>query len=294
MTFFTRYIILCQFYCFGIVLCYGNNGIRRYQKFNLLKSNCDKNADISTPKTKYILENVNEVKKSLLQAISYSRNQNSLLRGGEGSQKDKVTILKYVNELESLMASAPTDNRNLCSDGKWNLIYSLRVSSVPSSTVTEIPSVVDVLSGNLYKLFFKFAPLLAGGSASMQDITSGVVNEQHIDLSNNSALNIVKFKLPSLGKSKDDSEGVVRITVKGEAKPISGDELSVIFTSFTLNINHYDIGLPLPRPKGILKTTYCDSDLRISRGGRGGIFIVKRLATDIKDNSKLCGVASGL
>jgi len=37
------------------------------------------------------------------------------------------------------------------------------------------------------------------------------------------------------------------------------------------------VTVPLPRPRGALETTFCDENLRISRGGRGGIFVLKRL-----------------
>jgi hypothetical protein len=36
--------------------------------------------------------------------------------------------------------------------------------------------------------------------------------------------------------------------------------------------------LPLPRPVGSLRTTFCDDDIRIARGGRGGVFVTKRIA----------------
>ena len=35
--------------------------------------------------------------------------------------------------------------------------------------------------------------------------------------------------------------------------------------------------VPLPRPVGSLRTTFCDATLRVSRGGRGGVFVLKRL-----------------
>ena len=35
--------------------------------------------------------------------------------------------------------------------------------------------------------------------------------------------------------------------------------------------------VPLPRPVGSLRTTFCDETMRVSRGGRGGVFVLKRL-----------------
>ena len=39
------------------------------------------------------------------------------------------------------------------------------------------------------------------------------------------------------------------------------------------------VELPLPRPVGKLRTTFCDADMRLSRGGRGGIFVLRRIRT---------------
>ena len=41
--------------------------------------------------------------------------------------------------------------------------------------------------------------------------------------------------------------------------------------------------LPLPRPVGTVSNSYCDDDLRVSRGGRGGVFVLRRLARDLND-----------
>ena len=37
------------------------------------------------------------------------------------------------------------------------------------------------------------------------------------------------------------------------------------------------VELPLPRPLGRLRTTFCDEEMRLSRGGRGGIFVLKKI-----------------
>ena len=37
-----------------------------------------------------------------------------------------------------------------------------------------------------------------------------------------------------------------------------------------------ELRLPLPRPRGTLCVTFCDETLRISRGGRGGLFVTSR------------------
>ena len=43
-----------------------------------------------------------------------------------------------------------------------------------------------------------------------------------------------------------------------------------------------ELRLPLPRPRGTLCVTFCDETLRISRGGRGGLFVTSRAPTAAK------------
>mmetsp|Transcript_146809 Transcript_146809/g.469082 ORF Transcript_146809/g.469082 Transcript_146809/m.469082 type:complete len:98 (-) Transcript_146809:68-361(-) len=78
----------------------------------------------------------------------------------------------------------------------------------------------------------------------------------------------------------------LRITVEGEATPDEGGDaasLRVVFTQFGVSV----VGdapewlrslpaLPLPRPQGSVQTTFVDEDLRVSRGGRGGLFVLRR------------------
>ena len=52
------------------------------------------------------------------------------------------------------------------------------------------------------------------------------------------------------------------------------NEVEVCFISTTIN----GIKIPLPRPIGTLTTVFNDGDIRISRGGQGGVFIVKKIA----------------
>ncbi len=219
-------------------------------------------------------------KNQLLEAVSYTRKNKSFVSGGEGLYEDKRKIVECVGNLEKLMLAS--DNANTCSNGRWCLIYSTRVD--PSASLSLSPSFIDIISGNLYKLFFKFAPFLAGGSessASAETALSQIANEQVIDLLNGSLINAVSFKVPTIFPFSNDNkndDGKVTITVRGELKPVSTDEVNVVFSSFKLDLyGQHIFTIPLPRPKGTLRTTYCDSDVRISRGGQGGVFIVKRI-----------------
>ena len=91
-------------------------------------------------------------------------------------------------------------------------------------------------------------------------------------------------KLPRESTSKD-----VMLCVEGEVKllgDLSGSRAEVIFTSFDLGLLSSSVNddriepaikFPLPRPRGTLDTTFCDDTMRISRGGRGGVFILTRM-----------------
>lgn len=218
-------------------------------------------------------------KKSLLKAISATRSRKALVSGGEGLMNDRLTILQAVEALESeyMVRSPPGNNPNTCAGGEWSLIYSTKQ---PSSTSLLSPSVVDVVSGQLYKIFFKFAPFLAGGQEDSRGLVQQVSNKQLIDLVNGKVLNTVTLKsLPILNKP-------ATIKVCGEVEEVLDQGgitvpglLTVIFTEFSFIIGDdgRPVQLPLPRPRGSLRTTFCDSDLRVSRGGQGGVFVVKRM-----------------
>lgn len=75
----------------------------------------------------------------------------------------------------------------------------------------------------------------------------------------------------------------LRIRVWGEvsADAEAKNKLHVTFTGWGFAIvRDQQVGremqLPLPRPRGTLNTTFCDDTLRVSRGGRGGLFITNR------------------
>ena len=87
-----------------------------------------------------------------------------------------------------------------------------------------------------------------------------------------------RVRLP-LGKS------VVEVVVEGECEP--GEVADVLRVTFTRTSVALDGGAPirlrLPRPVGTVANSYCDDDLRVSRGGRGGVFVLRRLARDLND-----------
>lgn len=145
--------------------------------------------------------------------------------------------------------------------------------------LTELP---NWLTDTIYKTLFQFLPALAGGQ-DLQSTAQGpqVRNEQLVDLKRGVVDNQVDVVL---GRGNG-----LRIGVRGTVQPISASSLEVIFTEWSLGqLRQREpfLRLPLPRPRGGLETTFCDETLRLSRGGRGGLFVLKRLRSGATSTSK--------
>lgn len=133
-------------------------------------------------------------------------------------------------------------------------------------------------------------------------------NTQEVDLAAGRALNTVTVAAPALTRwrLRIVVAGDVSEAVDGATGAPSPDVLAVTFTNFlveflpppvrrtaeaadgddaiaapmtvdTMTTPAWTLALPLPRPTGSLRTTFCDSDIRVSRGGQGGVFVVKRI-----------------
>ena len=190
-----------------------------------------------------------ELKRKLLKAVA------------DGSRDD---IFRHCEALETLQLRAPLG-------GRWALIYSTQTA--PESTDE---SIINAATGMLYQGFFRFAPFLAGAQdrpkLELGALSLSIGNEQLLDLKAKRVDNRVTLRL---GSQRVD------VRVKGELRGEDVNDLEVIFDRFTLEIPQLPVvELPLPRPKGRLRTSFCDDTMRLSRGGRGGLFVLKRLQAD--------------
>ena len=192
--------------------------------------------------------NVDAAKQSLLTEISRSRKL-----GAYGSTE---SILDAVETLEQV-----SGNRGQYEpiDGTWNLIYSTQVNK--NGGFSRSSSIFQLLSDTAYKFFFKFAPQLAGSSNSAGSTTKNV---QVIDIAKSKVKNKVEIRdiIP------------IDITVEGSCRTTAPNEVEICFLSTSIN----GFTVKLPSPKGTLTTVFNDGDLRISKGGQGGVFIVKKIA----------------
>lgn len=226
------------------------------------------------------------MKRDLLAAVSASR------RPGADPRACKAAILEACRALES-RGAAGGDVPFADVSGRWSLVYSTNDPAGVAGTFTSpLASVLDEdafqrVSDRLYKAFFAFAPALAG---SAETNAKGVSNTQVVDLKNGSVDNVVDAQLPwPLGE--------VRVGVRGEIEALDADarEVAVTFTEWEIGPKPPSgetasgdwkpnrtpttptLRLPLPRPRGVLRNTFCDSTMRVSRGGRGGVFVVSRV-----------------
>ena len=180
-------------------------------------------------------------------------------------------MLSAVQALEESNSVAATP------EGRWALLFSTQLDAPTTSRPGA--NLLQPLIDLTYSLFFKVAPALAG---AQQDGGGGASNEQCLFLDTGIVENRVRLPLPfNVGEAS-----TLEIRVDGEVSREEESRLKVTFTSCSFALPERGsrdsdtsgmiIRVPLPRPVGVLQTTYCDDELRISRGSRGGIFVLKR------------------
>lgn len=190
-----------------------------------------------------------ELKKALLRAVGENRGERDIL--------DAAAVLEAQN-----MRTAPVS-------GRWALVFSTQTARPSDSAAKSIADLPQEVSNAIYSVLFKVAPFLAGGQERRQKAFS-VANEQNVDEAAGTVDNRVTLTVNGpLGKQKIDIRvfGTVRSTD-------DEDTLEIIFEGFELGLLPT---IPLPRPVGRIVTTFVDGDLRLSRGSRGGLFVLKRI-----------------
>jgi hypothetical protein len=206
------------------------------------------------------LEDIEEGKRRVLKAVA------------KGSTQD---VLKAARELE-VLAPADEGSRELVA-GQWSLVFSTQTDSKLAGPGAE-DDVINAINAGLYRFFFKFAPFLAGGqdrraTSSVPGVATS--NQQLVDLARKRVDNRVNVQLGMSGPK-------LSIRVVGDLLGDDPLDLGVTFTKFLISAAPLPtIELPLPRPLGRLRTTFCDKDMRLSRGGRGGIFVLKKISDSL-------------
>jgi hypothetical protein len=202
-------------------------------------------------------------------------------------------VLRSIAELEECRCSdAPPD-------GRWALIFSTQENEPDPNRPGS--NFLQPLIDRTYAAFFKVAPALAGAQDGSSQAT-GASNEQWVSLDSGLVENRVRIPLP-VALPFSTGSSVLEIRVDGTVATgvtlgeTDTPQLDVTFTECSFAVSERVAGrgsdrdrtgsdnrapgalrIPLPRPVGTLRTTHCDSDLRVSRGGRGGVFVLKRLS----------------
>jgi len=214
-------------------------------------------------------------KASLLDAVAATRR-------GTATASD---VFAAARALEAAGEDAGRAVRGELVEGLWSLVYSASQDQAQAAAdAGSADGLIDKLTAQVYRFFFRFAPALAGsqGGDEQRNWWGSVRNEQLVDLSAGFVRNFVDITL----SMSPPPPWRLRITVEGEATPDEGGDaasLRVVFTQFGVSV----VGdapewlrslpaLPLPRPQGSVQTTFVDEDLRVSRGGRGGLFVLRR------------------
>jgi hypothetical protein len=179
--------------------------------------------------------------------------------------------MELISAAESTRSSEST---RASIDGRWSLLFSTQVSP---AVIPAFPGPLQALVDATYSGFFKVAPMLAGAQADGANALAR--NEQMVNVTSGRVLNTVRIPLPALAGG-----GAAVIQVHGSVRVTSeADLVDVTFERCDVYRDGADdpLSVPLPRPKGSLRTTYCDDIMRISRGGRGGVFVLKRLPSSL-------------
>ena len=108
---------------------------------------------------------------------------------------------------------------------------------------------------------------------------TGRVSTQTIDVKQQRVINVVSLPLPSfLSLQKSSSSTPLTLTVRVNFTPHAPDprRINVKFDSFAIGRKFLDLPLGILGPTGWLRTTYIDDDMRITRGHKGSVFVLRR------------------
>jgi hypothetical protein len=135
-------------------------------------------------------------------------------------------------------------------------------------------------------------------NANTNTNNSPVRSSQAIDLKNQRVRNVVSFQAkspipfqPTRNTNHNDKnifKGFLTVDVKFKPNPTDARKINVKFEACRLRIRDAPLALPFPvdltvplgiiGPTGWLRTGYIDDEIRITRGHKGSVFILKRTA----------------
>ncbi|KAL6756632.1 hypothetical protein V8C86DRAFT_56886 [Haematococcus lacustris] len=211
-------------------------------------------------------------------------------------EADTSQLFHLVRQL-SAHNPEPVPERSPLMNGRWVLLYT--TSTTPpagaggpgTAEEARVFSPFQDISGLMYKVFYQYAPILAGSAVGKRGSLPGPAggirsrgNFQVFDLQAGIVENQARFE--AFGRSGRISVwGTAEVVAAGPSQPPC---LKAVFTRFEIAVEGYpSLQLPLAVPNllqggrlvgptGYVTTSYLDSELRISRGDKGSLFIAAR------------------
>eukprot|EP00184_Porphyridium_aerugineum_P003083 CAMPEP_0184707812 /NCGR_PEP_ID=MMETSP0313-20130426/37459_1 /TAXON_ID=2792 /ORGANISM="Porphyridium aerugineum, Strain SAG 1380-2" /LENGTH=252 /DNA_ID=CAMNT_0027169393 /DNA_START=34 /DNA_END=792 /DNA_ORIENTATION=+ len=191
-------------------------------------------------------ETVESLKEQLLDVV---KDPKSIARGKNISPEDAIKVNQLVESIEKKVISERGQVnwvQNPVLEGHWRVLFTSRPNSAS-------PIQRFVVGSKVQNVF--------------QEL---VLN----DVQKNTFRNTVK--LPG--------DGILVVEAAIEATDAEKNRLQVRFVNAFFYFKNFNLRFPYPVPfrllgkkaQGWLDTTYCDQDLRISRGNRGSLFVLKR------------------
>ena len=150
--------------------------------------------------------------------------------------------------------------------GRWALVFSTQTARPKESAAKSIMDLPQEVSNAIYSVLFKVAPFLAGGQERRRQAFS-VANEQTVD----EAAGTVDNSVTLTQQTKNRHSRLRRRATHRRRRHARGLAARRKRGSAVSRLIH------LPRPVGRIVTTFVDDDLRLSRGSRGGQFVLKRI-----------------
>lgn len=183
--------------------------------------------------------------------------------------------------------------------GNWELIWTAQdVASLPNNDQSKNPfaTFINPLENQSYSNnpSGRSNPMLPQNVQNgLEDI--GILSErenqgkntikstQSINLKKKRIRNVVAFEAKNptpLFSKNGKTKGFITVDVKGTPSPTDGRKLDVKFDNCRVTILDSPVDLSFPLgvvgPTGWLRTGYVDSDIRITRGHKGSVFILSR------------------
>lgn len=189
-------------------------------------------------------------------------------------------ILKAVRELESNCPTLDSDVKKELG-GTWELLWTTQDQSAPESK--RLGSFINPFENQSYSnnpegRSNPFLPRPVQDRLEKLGLVSDsavIQSTQVIDLKKRMATNVVAF---GLGRARQKAS----VTVNVAFRPNGSDRrrLDVRFESCRIRLPGTPVNLNFPLglagPIGWLRTTYIDDNLRITRGHKGSVFVLKR------------------